>query len=479
MPWSLRAETVRAEQIEPEPTEAAPIEAESIEAEPIEAESVEPEPIEPVTESIGSFPTPPEAPEETGLDSQFLLYLLLKAIYVFGIETAVQASNQLKLPLLVTDPIFETARVKRLVEVLGLTDCPRQGYRHVLTPEGREWAMEALQQCKYVGPAPVPLSAYQAQVRRQSLTHESVNAARLSEALSHLVLPADTISKIGPALNSGKAILLYGAPGNGKTSIAEALGQAYEQTIFIPYCIEADGQIIKIFDPAVHEECEDAADGAAWDARWVRCRRPMVLTGGELTMEMLDLSFDAVSKYYEAPAHIKATGGMFIIDDFGRQRVRPVDLLNRWILPLERSIDYLTLHTGRKLRVPFDQCVVFSTNFPPQEIMDDAALRRIHYKLPVASPTPEDYEMIFRRVCDDHGFELPQDVLAYVLENFYPQTDTARSGAHPRFIAEHVVARCDFDQVEAHLTVPLVRDAVQNLVLTDGTPLPSETRSLH
>jgi predicted ATPase with chaperone activity len=301
-----------------------------------------------------------------------------------------------------------------------------------------------------------------------------------------MVLPPGTVGRMGPAVNSGRAILFYGAPGNGKSSVAESVGHSFTQSIFIPHAIHVDGQIIKIFDPTVHEPCAAPAGGEApamaADPRWVRCRRPVILTGGELTLEMLDLTFDPVSKYYEAPAHIKAVGGLFILDDFGRQRVRPQDLLNRWILPLERRVDFLTLHTGKKLQMPFDELVVFSTNFPPKELMDEAGLRRIPYKFHMAAPTRDEYETIFLRVCDSRNIEVPPEILPYLFDTFYPATGTPVSCAHPRFLMDHVVARCHFAGETPALTLELLCEALQNLVvdtvvpLKGGTPQPEPPR---
>jgi hypothetical protein len=292
----------------------------------------------------------------------------------------------------------------------------------------------------------------------------------MREVLSHLVLPDDMVSRLGPAANSGRAILFYGGVGNGKTSMAEAIGGAFHEEISIPHCVELDGQIIKIFDSAVHQPVESHPDA---DARWVRCKRPVIVTGGELTLEMLDLSFDAVSKTYEAPSHIKATGGVFIIDDFGRQRTRPQDLLNRWIFPLDRHVDFLTLHTGRKIRLFFDQLVIFSTNFAPKDLIDDAGLRRIPYKFDIAAPSEDHYTQILQRLCDAHHVELPDAVVEYLLDRFYPHTQLPISAAHPAFIVDHVIERCRFDGREPQMDLEIVREAAQHLVV-DGQAPPIE-----
>ena len=426
------------------------------------------------TSTVIPVPLAPDTVHESGLDAQFLLRFVLKSAYVTNLETAAAIANYIKLPELVVHEVLESAKEKRLVEVLGLADAKRSVYRYALTGVGRDWAVEALSQCQYVGPAPVPIDAYREQVKSQSITGDQITPAAMALALGHLVLPPGTIERLGPAANSGKAILLYGAPGNGKTSIAMAIGAAFDQSIYLPYCIEADGQIIRLFDPSVHKRDTDTVEtlrGRALDPRWVHCHRPVVVTGGELTIEMLDLCFDPISKYYEAPAHMKATGGVFIADDLGRQRVQALDLVNRWILPLERRIDFLTLHTGKKIELPFDQLVVFSTNTAPKGLIDAAGMRRIPYTFHVPVPTGDQYTEILRQMCNDLGLELPDSVVSYLLDEFYPKTNVPISAAHPKFVVDHVIERCRFSGVPVQMTLELVHDAVENLVV-DGEPPP-------
>jgi hypothetical protein len=414
---------------------------------------------------LGYAPVTPTSLEATGLDSRFLLEFLLRAIYLTGHETIPQLSEFTKLSHGAIGTVFEAAKNRRLIEVLGVADSRRSIYRHALTGEGRQWALDALSRCKYAGPAPVPLAQWQEQVLKQSITRDHATPEALTRALDHLVLADDMVSKLGPAANSGRAVLLYGGVGNGKTSIAEAIGNAFSQEIWIPHCVELDGQIIKIFDTALHRAVDS---GPETDARWVRCERPVAVTGGELSLEMLDLSFDETSQTYEAPLHVKATGGTFIIDDFGRQRVRPQDLLNRWIFPLERRVDFLTMHTGKKVELFFDQLVVFSTNFAPGDLMDDAGLRRIPYKFDIAAPAPKHYIEILQMLCESRQIAVSDQVATYLLDRFYPKTELPLSASHPAFIVDHVLERCRFDGRAPEMSLELVREAAQHLIV-DGT----------
>ena len=430
------------------------------------------------------LPQPPPVPrtlQDTGLNGQLLLNFILKFLYVPALQTVSEISNPIKLSQRIVESLLETLKEQRLVQVTGTADNNPLILKYVLTSKGKERAIEALNQSTYMGPVPVPLATYQAQVERQTVTNERIHAEQLSQSFSHLVLPEKVLRQLGPGINSGRAILLYGSGGNGKSSIAEALGRTFQQAIYIPYCIEVDGQIIRIFDPALHEEdCsepdsksseEDGLYGRSvkFDPRWVRCRRPAVITGGELTLKMLDLDFDSVSKYYEAPLQVKATGGVFIIDDFGRQQIQPHDLMNRWILPLEKRVDYLTLHTGKKFQVPFDEVVIFSTNIPPEVLMDPPSLRRIQYKLQIDPPTEKEYETIFLRVCKLHDLEFPQDLFSYLMDDFYKRNSLPLAGFHPKFIVEHVMAACKYEGVLPHFSHHLLQDALQNLVVNEPT----------
>jgi predicted ATPase with chaperone activity len=420
---------------------------------------------------------------ETGLDTNFLLNCLLRTMYISQLQTIPELSEQIKLTRAVVEELLNFAKKDALVEVRGPSEKNYNIMRYALTNAGRERASEALRRCEYIGPIPIPLETYQTQVQKQTITNEVVSIEKLKKAMSHLVLSEDIIRRLGPAANSGRAILIYGAAGNGKTSIAEALVSAFEQPVYVPYAIEADGQIIKIYDPSVHVAFPtgNGANGNTspiflphleHDPRWVRCKRPYLISGGELTLEMLDLDFDPHSKYYEAPLQMKAIGGVFVIDDFGRQRVRPHELLNRWIFPLERKVDYLTLHTGKKFALLFDQLVIFATNFPPEELMDPAQLRRVHYKMKINPPTADEFKEIFQRICDSYGLEFTEETLAYLLNSFYIKHKIPFAGFHPKFIAEHVIAASNYLGTEPRISRQLLADSLENMVILPSGPIP-------
>ena len=348
-------------------------------------------------EPTSRAPAPP-APlslQETGLQRDQLLQLLVKTLYV-GEASGTQLADRLHLPYSVLENLVEHVRIERLVEVRGASGTGTASYRYALTDLGRDRARQFSDVSQYVGAAPVPLAQYVAAMHSLAARRGHVDRERLTSGFSHLVVNPGVLDQLGPAVNSGKSIFLYGPPGNGKTVIAEGIGRTLGGDMYVPYAVDVDGHIITLFDPVNHDSLEGDDDGrsliasASPDRRWIRIRRPVVTVGGELTLDMLDLTFNPISKFYEAPLQMKANGGVFVVDDFGRQRIRPRDLLNRWIVPLESRVDYLTLHTGKKFEIPFLVLIVFATNLKPETLADEAFLRRIPYKIFTKNPTLEE-----------------------------------------------------------------------------------------
>jgi hypothetical protein len=421
---------------------------------------------------VHALPPAPETIEQSGVGRRLLFDLVLKLIHIEGLTTVSVLSGRSRLPIALISELVDEFRDLALLETLGTQgrDFAAE-MRYALTGKGHDWALGALERSHYVGPAPVSLEAFWQQVEKQRLAAEPVGPEQLLQSMRHLVLPDELLARLGPAVNSGKSILLYGRSGNGKTAIAEALRDALRDTIAVPYCIAVDGQIINYFDAHVHEAVADREpegsvlrSGATRDRRWVACRRPVTVVGGELTVEMLDLVFDPASKFYEAPAQLKATGGIFLLDDFGRQRATPESILNRWIVPLERGVDYLSLRTGKKFPVPFDGLVIFSTNLKPTDVADEGMLRRLHYKIEVEQPSEEDYARIWTRVCDERGIPLPEGTLRFLEENLYARFGIARAGYHPRYLVDQVAAICDYEGQPLWLNNARLQLAWRNLL---------------
>ena len=398
----------------------------------------------------GLFLPPPIAKvEDTGLGILWLQDLTLKILYFQGYLTGLKIAEALALPFAGTvDQILEGLKRDKLIEVrssqMGLGE---SAYLYAITGAGIIRAREALERCQYAGPAPVPLEVYNDSIRRQKRERIQVNQGNLKKLLSDLTFGESTLQKLGPAVNSGTSIFVYGSPGNGKTSVARAIGRIIlAQTMFIPYAIYCDGQVITLFDSVNHQPAPEddpsstsGRGGARKDARWIRIRRPFIMVGGELTLAGLDLVFNDTLKYYEAPFQVKANGGILLIDDFGRQQVRPRDLLNRWIVPLENRIDYLSMHTGRKIEVPFDVLVMFSTNLPPKDLVDEAFLRRLRHKVEIVDPNYEEYREIFRKVAADKGIEYSDEGLAYLLQEWYIKPGRKLRASHPRDLCDQVI----------------------------------------
>jgi MoxR-like ATPase len=407
--------------------------------------------------------------EDTGLTSLWLQDHVIKAMYFEGFMSGFKIAEQVMLPFSgVIDQVLEALKREKLVEVrssqMGLGD---GAYQYAITGAGIARAREALERSQYAGPAPVPLQVYNDSILKQSRGRLQVTSRLMRQILSGLVLSETTFHRLGPAVNSGTSIFLYGPPGDGKTSVAKAVGtMILSQYMYIPYTIYVDGQIVKLYDSLNHQLAPDDDEpatgtgalrsGLRRDPRWVRIRRPFVITGGELTLAGLDLVFEDTNKYYEAPFQVKANGGILLIDDFGRQQVRPRDLLNRWIVPLESRVDYLTLHTGRKIEIPFDVLVIFSTNLPPKDLVDEAFLRRLRHKVEIGDPTYEEYREIFRRIAQTKGVTYSDPGLAYLLQEWYIKRNRKLRASHPRDICDQIIDISRYLAVEPVMTNELL-----------------------
>lgn len=437
------------------------------------------------------IPVEPADIAATGIEDLDLMGLLLKLMYSGRLETGRQFVDAIKLPYHIVAELVQMAVDRMLLRALGSrTSASPLDLAYAFTEEGKRWTVDALERMRYVGPAPVALNDFTQRVNLQKLTNELVTFDRIRKGLGELTFDDSIIEQCGPALNSGRAMLLYGPPGNGKTSVAHALGNIFADVIYVPYAISIEGQIIRYNDPSIHipvapetprEDISTSFIRAAdYDARWIPCRRPFVVTGGELTLEMLDLRYDAAGHFYEAPLHVKALGGCFVIDDFGRQIVSPRHLLNRWIVPLENRVDYLNLHTGKSFMIPFEELVIFSTNLEPEDLMDPAFLRRLPYKIEVGSPPPEIYKQIFHKECKRQGIELSDDIFELIVYKVRHDKGLELASFQPRFIVDQVVSTCRFMGQSLHFEPKYIDYALNNLkVNRSTTPNPTAAATGH
>ncbi|HKJ26997.1 MAG TPA: AAA family ATPase [Anaerolineales bacterium] len=399
--------------------------------------------------------------EDTGLNMLWLQDLVLKILYNGGYLNGFQVAERIALPFTgIVDQILENLKREKFVEVRSQMGGLGEGaYQYAITSAGIMRAREALERSQYAGPAPVPIEDYNQGILRQAQGRANVNQRTMQQALSGLILSRKTFHQIGPAVNSGTSMFMYGPPGNGKTSIARAIGKMRgTNTMYIPFSIFIDGQVIKLYDSVNHQLASNdettatgtgsLKSGSRRDPRWVRIRRPFIVVGGELTMDGLDLVFDDTNKYYEAAFQMKANGGIFLVDDFGRQQVRPRDLLNRWIVPLENRIDYLTLHTGRKVEIPFEVLVIFSTNLPPKDLVDEAFLRRLRHKIEIGDPSYEEFREIFKIVSRGKNVRYSDQGLAYLLQEWYIKPNRKLRASHPRDICDQIIDISNYLNIE-------------------------------
>jgi hypothetical protein len=385
---------------------------------------------------IGAPPIP-RSIEETGLGESFLLDLALKHLYFGGTLQGVELAQRLGLDVSVVNPLLEELKSQQLIAATGGSGAfGGIWFRWIVTRAGGSKVEEILRRDNYRGPAPVPFGQYRAQLERQRMALQDLTPAKVEYAFSRLVLDPNVLARIGPAIRSGRPIFLYGPSGNGKTSMASCITEAIRGTAFVPYALLVDSEIVVVFDEVHHRRL--GAEEGEHDRRWVHCERPTVVVGGELTLEALDLTSVPQATFFKAPSQVKANSGLLFIDDFGRQRCDPRDLLNRWIVPLESKADYLTFPSGQKVEVPFDSLVVFSTNLATKDLADDAFLRRIRYKIAIDWPSPEMYREIFRRQCAEHGITFDEATLEHLLEKHYRSVDRPLRACEPRDLLEQM-----------------------------------------
>ena len=420
------------------------------------------------------IPTEPADIAATGIEENELMGLMLKLIYTDRLINVRQYVDAIKLPFQIVLDLVRMAVDRQLLHTLGSRNSDSLlDMAYSFTEEGRRFTIDALQRMRYAGPAPVTLEEFNDQVNLQKLTNELVTMDRIKKAIGELTFDQTIFEQSGPALNSGRAMLLYGPPGNGKTSVAMRFASVFHDVIYMPHAVTVEGQIIRIHDPSIHialsptQVSEDEALSFVrredYDARWVPCQRPFVITGGELTLEMLDLRYDEAGHYYEAPLHMKALGGCFLIDDFGRQLVSPTNLLNRWIVPLESRVDYLKLHTGKSFSIPFEELVIFSTNLEPEDLMDPAFLRRLPYKIEIGAPALELYRRIFEKECERQNLPLTPEVFESIVYKLKVEKRTAFAAYQPRFIVDQIVATCRFMGESPHFEPRYIDYALDNL----------------
>jgi len=428
-----------------------------------------------VTKSLSTPKVPPMPRDiaDTGVPPAMLMGLLLKFMQYEALETVFDLSTAMRVPYQIIRKLMDEAGQRKLVEAMGSTSTSGlSDIRYSLSKAGREAAIGAAEQCQYTGPAPVSLAAFEAQVLRQTIRNEHLRGDQLREGFNGLVMPERYVRKLLPAINAGRSILLFGPPGNGKTTFACRIAELYSDTVYIPHAVEIAGQIMRVFDPGLHRPMpEPEADrglrkGVAArdvDLRWVPCYRPFAMAGGELTLDMTDLQYDPHTRDYTAPLHVKALNGVFLIDDFGRQRMDPKDLLNRWIVPMENRIDFLKLRTGKTFSVPFDDLLIFSTNLEPQELMDPALLRRIPYKMKLYAPTRQEFIFLFDSEARSAGLAIAPDVLEFIVRVLGGPSSFGLAYFQPRFICQQVQEVVRAFDLPKKITKELAVEALSNL----------------
>ena len=416
-------------------------------------------------------PPPPVSLEDMRLPIVMMRDILIKTMFRKNIDLVSELATAICLPRAVTQELVDQARGQKLLEATGTLNANNGGEMgYQLTDAGKARALDALAQSEYFGAMPVPLDVYREQVKRQSIRNIQITRDQLTNAMGHLILPNELLDHLGPAVGAGRSILMYGPPGNGKSSISNGIRDAMGDKIFVPRAIEYSGQVITVYDPIVHSKAEQEVDDPnslrrkrTFDARYVKCERPTVITGGELSLSMLDLVYNPTARTYQAPLQLKSTGGIFIVDDLGRQAEPPQALVNRWIVPLEESKDILALQSGEKFEVPFDTLVIFSTNFHPNEIFDNAALRRIFFKIKIDGPNQADFLKIFAMVAKKRKMPLDEAALVHLLKKKYPTIDNVYANYQPIFLIDQMISICEFEGIPYQMTPDLIDRAWANM----------------
>jgi hypothetical protein len=422
-------------------------------------------------------PLEPETIEDTGLPESTIETLVLKILYFRGDLYGQDLSTAIGLKFSVIQDVVETFKLQHLIQVKRSLGMGNVGSVLALTEAGRARAREHLETNQYNGPAPVPLEQYAEWVRRQKPREGWLTKEALAKALRGMVVTERLLSQVGPAISSANSLLLYGKPGDGKTFLIESLADLDTAPIFLPYALESQGNIVQLFDPIYHKRIEEEEEQPSvltvstersYDKRWARCKRPFIVSGGELTLDMLDLRYNAVSKVYEAPFQLKANNGIYLIDDFGRQRATPAEVLNRWIVPMERRLDYLSFVTGGKMTAPFEAFLVFSTNLNPADLGDEAFLRRIQYKLLLRSPAENEFIRIFESFCTTRRIPFTRDLIKWFIDKHYRQRRKPFRRCHPRDVLGHALNLIHFEKLPLNLTAELLDRAFESCFLQEG-----------
>lgn len=418
---------------------------------------------------------PPDAAEELGVSATLVEQILLKVLHFRGDLLGRELAAALGIKFTLIHSQLEILKFQHLVEVKRSSGAGFLGSLNsvfALTEAGRKRAHFFLDLNQYAGPVPVSLSQYAAMVRKQKFQKGWAKRSALERAYQGVVITPSVLAQLGPAVNAGCSFLIYGRPGNGKTLLAERLADVDQSSVLIPYAIEYQGNIIQVYDPVYHVRVDDDADCASLSAecdagRWVRCRRPFIASGGELMLDMLNLNYNSVSKLYEAPLHVKANNGIYLVDDFGRQRTTPAEVLNRWIVPMEKRVDYLNLQTGGKITVPFEVFLVFSTNLKPDQLGDEAFLRRLQYKMLLRNPNAEEFKEIFLRFCEDRKLACTPRLVEDFLEKHYRAADRPFRRCHPRDVVTHAINFIEFGGRPYELTEEVLGHAYESCFPVD------------